>query len=198
MTRRLGSGGFERHAVAGYTCPGKVETFDFGDIAAREGSPVAFDDHVPAVEDVPTELPVLVNDVDPAATTLRLDAVTDPPHGTATIAADAARDAPDANYNGTDSFEYTIRNAGGQPSTARVDVEVAAVNDPPTVVASVPGSASVGVAANVSALVSDPDEGDAVSLLWKRARGKSVHDRGSACRGRPRSRAPQPERSRSP
>ena len=111
VTRRLGSGGFERHALAGYTRPGKVETFDFGDIAAREGSPVAFDDHASAVEDVPTELPVLSNDVDPAATTLRLDAVTDPPHGTATIAGDAVRYAPDANYNGTDSFEYTIRNA---------------------------------------------------------------------------------------
>ena len=40
------------------------------------------------------------------------------------------------------------------------------MNDPPTVVASVPGSASVGVAGTVSALASDPDEGDAVSLLW--------------------------------
>ncbi len=39
---------------------------------------------------------------------------------------------PDANFNGTDTFTYTVKEEGGRSATATVTVTVTSVNDPPT------------------------------------------------------------------
>jgi subtilisin-like proprotein convertase family protein len=39
---------------------------------------------------------------------------------------------PTLNFNGLDTFTYTVRDSGGAGATARITVTVAAVNDPPT------------------------------------------------------------------
>ncbi|MBZ0105575.1 MAG: tandem-95 repeat protein, partial [Sulfuricella denitrificans] len=41
---------------------------------------------------------------------------------------------PDANWNGTDSFSYTVTSPAGVTETASVTVNVAAVNDPPVAI----------------------------------------------------------------
>ena len=56
---------------------------------------------------------------------------TDGAHGTVTFDDNSVAYTPAADYNGSDSFTYTVTNDDG-PSTATVDVTVTAVNDPPS------------------------------------------------------------------
>ena len=66
-------------------------------------------------------------------------AVTQGAHGTVSFAADGTLTyTPDANYNGPDSFTYTV-TSGGVTETATVTVNVTPVNDVP--VNTVPGAA---------------------------------------------------------
>ena len=69
-----------------------------------------------------------------------LIAVGTPSHGSVSFAADGTITyTPAANYNGPDSFTYTV-NSGGVTETASIGVNVAPVNDAPVV-----GTASVRV-----------------------------------------------------
>jgi len=73
---------------------------------------------------------------------------------------------PDANYNGTTSFSYVVKDASGSSAPKSVSVEVLPVNDAPTVSAAVTSSANDGDAAysvNLLAGASDVD-GDSLSV----------------------------------
>lgn len=77
---------------------------------------------------------VLDNDIPvPSTTTLTLTNVSTPSNGSVTIDANN-RDVlytPNPNFQGTDSFTYTMRDEAGNTSSATVNVTVADVNDNP-------------------------------------------------------------------
>ena len=104
-------------------------------IAPDTGSqrpPVARDDSVLAPEDTVARITPLANDEDPDGGSLRIVALGAPRHGA--VALDEARDfiyTPDANYNGTDSFEYTVIDDSQLRTTATVTVQVKSANDQP-------------------------------------------------------------------
>ena len=52
-------------------------------------------------------------------------------HGTVTFTATGVTYAPVANYNGADSFTYTIGDGNGGSASATVNVTVTGVNDNP-------------------------------------------------------------------
>ena len=58
--------------------------------------------------------------------------VTTPAHGTAVIAEGGILYTPTANYNGTDTFGYTITDRDGKTDTATVSITITPVNDAPT------------------------------------------------------------------
>ncbi|MCP5028162.1 MAG: tandem-95 repeat protein, partial [Actinomycetia bacterium] len=96
--------------------------------------PALADDLVGALEDTPTTIDVLANDtstdatVDPA--TLRID---QPPTDGATSVVDGVvRYTPDADWSGSDSFDYLACDTNDYCGTATVTVTVAAVNDAPS------------------------------------------------------------------
>ena len=61
--------------------------------------------------------------------------VSNPAHGSVTLSSSSATYKPTANWNGTDTFTYKVRDSTGlDSSTATVTVSVKAVNDAPTVV----------------------------------------------------------------
>lgn len=97
--------------------------------------PLAIDDALTLSEDATATLvDVLANDTTDDA--LTIIGATDPAHGTAVVAGDgqSLTYAPDANYNGLDSFDYTIQDGLAAQSTATVDVTISPVNDAPVAV----------------------------------------------------------------
>lgn len=95
-------------------------------------APLASNDSVTTDEDTTVTIPVLANDVDPDGDELTVTSAVSG-HGTVTINADGSLEyTPDANFNGTDTIQYTISDGEGGSSTATVDVTVTPVNDAPT------------------------------------------------------------------
>lgn len=84
--------------------------------ASNNNPPVATDDPDGATdEDTPVDIHVLSNDpADLDGDLLRVISVTQPSHGSATINADnAVTYTPSANFNGSDSFDYTVSDGRG-------------------------------------------------------------------------------------
>ncbi|WP_188113791.1 VCBS domain-containing protein [Salinicola halophyticus] len=122
-------------------------------------------------EDTPVYLrpeDLLVNDSDPEDDTLTVVGVGNADHGSVTFENGVITFTPDANYNGTATFEYTISDGKGGTDTATVTLFVTPVND----VAVITGAASGGVTEDTNTLdghlvatgtlgVVDPDEGEA-------------------------------------
>lgn len=113
-------------------------------------------------------LSVLANDVHNAGGTLSASVVTQPQHGTLSLAADGGFTyTPAANYNGPDSFSYRA-SPTTPPETVTLVVEP--VDDKPTAVADGPYTAPFGsplvVSAATGVLVNDADlEGNALSAV---------------------------------
>jgi hypothetical protein len=98
-------------------------------------NPVAVDDEAEAAEDGNVVIQVRANDSDQENDTLSVTAVTQGSDGTVVI--NGGLDVsytPDADFNGSDSFTYTISDGNGGSDTATVSVEVTPVNDTPTAV----------------------------------------------------------------
>ncbi|EAQ98956.2 retention module-containing protein [Congregibacter litoralis] len=94
--------------------------------------PDAVDDTQGAAEDTEVDISVLANDTDVDGDTLSILSFTQPDNGTVTDNGDGTlRYTPDANYNGPDSFTYTITDSEGGTDTATVNLNVDAANDPP-------------------------------------------------------------------
>ncbi|MEL7265018.1 MAG: Ig-like domain-containing protein, partial [Planctomycetota bacterium] len=75
---------------------------------------------------------VLANDNNAGNGSLTLTEVGTPGNGgTASISNGQVVYTPAADFNGTDTFTYTVRNTSGSAQTANVTVTVTAVNDPP-------------------------------------------------------------------
>ena len=127
--------------------------------------PLAVDDNSSTPEDTPVVIPVLGNDTDPENDPLSVTGATDPPNGSVTVNPDGTITyTPGPNFNGVDSFDYTISDGNGGTDTATVTVTVDPVNDAPVAVddsATTPEDTAVVI----SVLGNDSDpEGDPLSV----------------------------------
>ncbi|MBL4603036.1 MAG: cadherin-like domain-containing protein, partial [Emcibacteraceae bacterium] len=95
--------------------------------------PVAADDENTGDEDTDQTGNVLDNDDDvDGDITVKDTGTFDTANGSITIAADGEYTyTPDENYNGSDSFEYTIVDDDGAESTATLDLTIDDINDGP-------------------------------------------------------------------
>ena len=101
-------------------------------VAPVNDAPVADDDAVSTNEDVTVTYAVLGNDGDPEGDSFKVNSATDGASGTVTINPDGTLTyTPDSDFNGTDSFTYTIEDGWGETHSATVTVTVAPVNDAP-------------------------------------------------------------------
>ncbi|MCB1491104.1 MAG: cadherin-like domain-containing protein, partial [Rhodobiaceae bacterium] len=120
--------------LLGFGALGSSVTVD--DIAFFRGAnhpPVAVDDTVAAVEDTAIVFDARANDTDDEGDPLTVSVVTPPQKGTVVVLADGTfRYTPDANANGTDSFTYRAFDGFDYSEPATVTIEIAAVNDAPT------------------------------------------------------------------
>ena len=80
--------------------------------------PVADDETLTTDEDMPGNVDVLVGDTDIDGGTLVVTAHTAPAHGSVTCtAAGLCAYTPSSNYNGPDSFVYTVTDGNGGTDT---------------------------------------------------------------------------------
>ncbi len=94
--------------------------------------------------------------------------VTPPARGQVTINGLTASYVPNADYNGTDSFEFAVSDGIAVSSPETVTIEVLPVNDPPELTsASDPADlvAGIGYPWELNIGVLDPDPGDAHTML---------------------------------
>ena len=97
--------------------------------------PVAGDDSGTVAEDGSVNIAVLANDSDPDDDTLEVGSVSNPSNGQASVNLDNTVEyVPDLNFNGSDSFSYTLSDGNGGTDTGNVNVTVSPVNDSPVAV----------------------------------------------------------------
>ena len=112
-------------------------------------APVASDDSAATDEDTSVQVSVLSNDTDVDGDALAVTAFTQGAHGSVTNNNGVLTYTPAHDYNGADSFTYTVTDNGttnGSPdpktATATVHITINPVNDPP-VLSNVPASATI-------------------------------------------------------
>ncbi|HEV2891224.1 MAG TPA: Ig-like domain-containing protein [Frankiaceae bacterium] len=134
-------------------------------VAPVNDVPVAVDDTVTTPEDSVTPVPVLANDSDVDGDALAITVTVEPLHGTVTCDATGCVYTPEANFNGTDSFTYTISDGAGGVATAVASLTVTPVNDPPALIADTTAVVA-GKTVVVEVLTNDGDaDGDSLSVL---------------------------------
>ncbi|MEW8297072.1 MAG: retention module-containing protein, partial [Candidatus Thiodiazotropha sp.] len=136
-------------------------------VGAVNDAPVATDDAVGTNEDTPVTVDVLPNDSDPDGDTLTVTSVTQGTNGTVTIDPVSGNPiyTPNPDFNGSDSFTYTVDDGNGGTDTATVTVTVGAVNDAPFASDdSVGTNEDTPVTVDVLPNDSDPD-GDALTVV---------------------------------
>ncbi|MBW3671661.1 MAG: tandem-95 repeat protein, partial [Acidobacteria bacterium] len=98
-------------------------------IGGTNDPPVAVDDSVTTNEDTAVTIDVLANDSDVEGT-VTITGWMNPANGTVGCSTDCVY-TPSENFNGFDSFTYTITDSGGLTATAMVSITVNPVNDAP-------------------------------------------------------------------
>jgi hypothetical protein len=103
-------------------------------ITAQNDNPLAIPDSFSVAEDGYLDTTVLANDSDAdAGDVFVLNSVTSPINGTAVVTGSLIRYTPNANYCGTDTFEYTtIDLSGATSNVGSVTMNVTCINDAPT------------------------------------------------------------------
>jgi VCBS repeat-containing protein len=148
-------------------------------------NPVAADDAKSTDEDTTLTFPssdLKSNDSDVDGDALSVTNVGAASHGTTNLANDGTVTyTPAANYNGPDSFTYTVSDGNGGSATAKVDLTVNAVNDAPVANDDTAETAEDTALNNINVLGNDTDvEGDQliVSSVGAAAHGTASLDNG--------------------
>lgn len=132
----------ERYKIFIYTVKDRAGQTDTAEVtvtvSSQNNAPSANGDVAETNEDAPVTVDVLANDLDVDAAmegdNLTIVSTSDVDHGDAVIASDnkSILFTPDADWNGTKVFTYTIRDKGDLRSSATVSITVKAVNDAPS------------------------------------------------------------------
>lgn len=98
---------------------------------AENTAPVATNDAASPPEDTSIVIPVLANDTDADGDALTIVSVSAPANGQAVNNSTNVTYTPNANFNGDDTFTYTIADSAGHVATATVNVTVTPVAEDP-------------------------------------------------------------------
>ncbi len=98
-------------------------------VTAVNDSPVAIDQEISTAEDASKAITLSGSDADNDPITYRV--ITQPAHGSLTGTAPVLTYAPEANYNGTDSFTFVANDGTIDSAPATVTIDITPVNDAP-------------------------------------------------------------------
>jgi hypothetical protein len=152
-------------------------------------APSAAADSASTNEDNAVDISVLSNDsdVDSSLNPASVTVASQPTHGTTSVntGTGVITYTPTANYNGSDSFTYTVSDVhGGTSTAATVTLTVNAVNDNPVAVADVASTPEdTAISIDVTANDSDIDTGDSIDpdtldLVTQPSNGSAVVSNG--------------------
>ncbi|MHA6478870.1 retention module-containing protein [Stutzerimonas sp. KH-1] len=134
----------------------------------NDNAPQAVNDSLQAVEDTPVTFlaeQLLGNDSDLDGNGLTIASVTSGAGGTAVLNADGSVTfTPNANFNGTADFSYTVSDGTQISAPATVTVEVSAVNDAPVAGASLGQGIEDSGVVEGQLVTSDVDAGDSLTF----------------------------------
>ena len=94
-------------------------------------APIANTDTITVNEDGSGSVDVLGNDTDGDGDALSRESFTQPSHGVVTFVGSVATYTPIADFNGPDSFTYTVADGTGSIAVGTVEIFVTAINDAP-------------------------------------------------------------------
>jgi subtilisin-like proprotein convertase family protein len=135
-------------------------------VNAVNDAPTAGDIALVTDEDVPVQVapfPTYANDVDDVIVTV--SSLGSPTLGAVTTDGATIFYTPTLNLFGTDTFAYTVRDAGGLQATARITVTINSVDDPPAAVNDT-ATTNEDTPVTISVLANDSDaEGAPLTLV---------------------------------
>jgi PKD repeat protein len=129
--------------------------------------PTAVDDSASTLEDTAVTIDVCANDSDPDGDEISVISVQCSENGNAAINNDSTITyISNPDFNGTDTFIYTISDGNNNTDTATVTVNITPVNDRPAAIASAaPISGDAPLAVSFTGTGSDPDN-DTITYSW--------------------------------
>ncbi|HYH49499.1 MAG TPA: cadherin-like domain-containing protein [Acidimicrobiia bacterium] len=149
-------GGLEKHKLA----HGIIAM-----VALNGGEPpVAVDDVLEISEDGSGSIDVLANDRDPDGTPLTLQSISGSTRAAITASGGTVTYKPNPDFNGNDSFTYTVADERQNTATATVSVRIRAIDDLPRTTEDTV-TAPIAQAVTINVLGNDSGLGDGFRLL---------------------------------
>jgi hypothetical protein len=135
---------------------GTVAELVGAEILGSNNEPSADDDSATTKEDTAVTIDVLDGDTDPDNDALSVLSVGAAANGTVVNNGSDVTYTPAANFNGSDSFTYTVTDGRGGSASANVTVTIDPINDAPDAVDDVAATTS-GATININVLANDSD-----------------------------------------
>ncbi len=133
-------------------------------VSATNDAPIANNDSAQTDEDIAVTINVLANDTDLDGDTLTVTLAT-ATNGTVTINLDSSLNyLPNANFNGTDSLDYTIDDGHNSTASAKVEITITSINDAPVAVTD-SATTNEDSSVNINVLANDTDVDTDQSIL---------------------------------
>jgi len=137
--------------------------------------PVPADDTAVTDEDGQVMIVPLANDSDPDGQAISLAAFAPPAHGMVTDNGDDTLTyVPEADFNGTDTFTYTIYDGALESDPARVVITVNPVNDPPVADAGPAQTVGEQAEAAIDGTNSHDIDDTILTYFWEQTSGTKV------------------------
>jgi len=128
-------------------------------VAPVNDAPVAYDSHIYVIEDTPISAKIQVADIDLDLLTINLESL--PQHAVLTLSDQKFGHfiyTPHDNYEGMDSFSYTVSDNRLSSQMAHVNISITPVNDDPEISKVLDQKTFEGTAiTQISMNISDPD-----------------------------------------
>ena len=150
----------------------EVEIFEVGgtqfsraQVLTDNAAPVATPDAPSGDEDTVVAGQVTATDAD--GDTVTFAKASDPANGSVTVNSDGTYSyTPNADYNGSDSFDVTADDGNGGTDTVTVNVTVNAVNDAPTITSEASATVPSGTTAALDVDATDAEDAEGSGLVY--------------------------------
>ncbi len=136
-------------------------------VADVNRAPTANALEVAVAEDTPVDITLTASDPDLDALTFTV--TSQPENGALSGTVPDLSYTPNLNFNGTDSFDFTVEDGNGGSHSAIVTISVLAVNDLPVADAGQDQQTLVGEAVTLNGAGSTDADGDALEYTWSLA-----------------------------